>query len=276
MATAPSASPRGAAPVLFISHGAPTFALEPGALGPRLTKLGEQLDGVAAVLVVSPHWQTPGVRVMATAAPETIHDFGGFPRALYEMRYPARGAPEVAAEAARLLRQAGFDVTLDERRGLDHGTWVPLRYLLPRGNVPVFQVSMPMDLDPAGAFRLGQALAPLRKRGVLIVGSGSLTHNLHEVRQDAVEDAKYAREFARWVADAVAAGARQRLVDYRRLAPHAERAHPTDEHFLPLMVAMGASAETETPERIEGGMTYGTLSMDSYAWGVPRDGALSA
>jgi 4,5-DOPA dioxygenase extradiol len=264
---------RDAAPALFISHGAPTFALEPGILGPRLTALGEQLKGLSAVLVVSPHWQTPGIRVMTTARPETIHDFGGFPRALYEMRYEARGDPGMAAEAARLLRAAGFDVALDEQRGLDHGTWVPLRYLLPRADVPVFQVSLPKDLDPAGAFRLGATLAPLRERGVLIVGSGSLTHNLHEVFQDAVEDAKYAREFAKWVADAVAARAKDRLVDYRRLAPHAARAHPTDEHFLPLLVAMGASAATETPEHIEGGMTYGVLSMDSYGWGLPQGSA---
>ena len=268
MAAETSPAQRGTAPALFISHGAPTFALEPGLLGPQLTKLGGQLHGLAAVLVVSPHWQTPGIRVMTTAAPETIHDFGGFPRALYEMRYPARGEPAIAAEAALLLREAGFEVALDEKRGLDHGTWVPLRYLLPRADVPVFQVSMPMDLDPAGAFRLGHALAPLRERGVLIVGSGSLTHNLYEFRQD-VKDPEYARDFAEWVAKAVVTRAADRLVDYRRLAPHAERAHPTDEHFLPLLVAMGASAETEIPRHIEGGMTYGTLSMDSYGWGLP-------
>jgi 4,5-DOPA dioxygenase extradiol len=262
-----------AAPALFISHGAPTFALEPGILGPRLTALGEQLKGISAVLVVSPHWQTPGIRVMTTARPETIHDFGGFPSALYDMRYEAHGDPGMAAEAARLLREAGFDVTLDDRRGLDHGTWVPLRYLLPRANVPVFQVSLPKDLDPAGAFRMGAALAPLRKRGVLIVGSGSLTHNLHEVFHNAGEDAKYAQEFAKWVADAVMARAKERLVDYRRLAPHAARAHPTDEHFLPLLVAMGASGAAEPPEHIEGGMTYGVLSMDSYGWGLPRGSA---
>jgi 4,5-DOPA dioxygenase extradiol len=270
MAIETSPAHRGAAPALFISHGAPTFALEPGLLGPQLTKLGGQLNGLAAVLVVSPHWQTPGIRVMTTATPETIHDFGGFPRALYEMRYAARGEPAIAAEAALLLREAGFDVALDEKRGLDHGTWVPLRYLLPRANVPVFQVSMPVDLDPAGAFRLGHALAPLRARGVLVMGSGSLTHNLYEFRQDAVEDAKYAQEFALWVADAVIARAADRLADYRRLAPHARRAHPTDEHFLPLLVAMGASSEAEIPRRIEGGMTYGTLSMDSYGWGLPQ------
>jgi 4,5-DOPA dioxygenase extradiol len=261
-------APPKAAPALFISHGAPTFALEPGILGPRLTSLGEKLDGIKAVLVVSPHWQTRGIHVMTTPAPETIHDFGGFPRELYALRYPARGEPGIGADAARLLREAGFEVTLDGRRGLDHGTWVPMRFLLPEANVPVFQVSMPVDLDPEGALRLGRALAPLRKRGVLIVGSGSLTHNLHEFRQD-VKDPEYAREFASWIADAVVARAGKKLVDYRRLAPHAERAHPTEEHFLPLLVAMGASSDDEIPQRIEGGMTYGTLSMDSYAWGAP-------
>ncbi|HZY32838.1 MAG TPA: class III extradiol ring-cleavage dioxygenase, partial [Rhodanobacter sp.] len=119
------------APSLFISHGSPMFALEPGQLGPNLRAIGQALCGITAVLVVSPHWQTRGVRVGASAAPETIHDFGGFPTPLYQLQYPAPGAPTLAQDAARLLEQAGFAVTLDERRGLDHGAWVPLRYLFP-------------------------------------------------------------------------------------------------------------------------------------------------
>lgn len=250
------------------------FALEPGVLGPNLRAVGQSLRGVSAVLVVSPHWQTRGVRVGSSNAPETIHDFGGFPPPLYQLRYPAPGAPTLAQDAAQLLAQAGFDVALDERRGLDHGAWVPLRYLFPGADVPVFQVSLPQSIDAAGALRLGQALAPLRERGVLVVGSGSLTHNLYEFRQ-AIRNPEYAQEFVDWVRDAVAARDVEALVDYRRRAPHAERAHPTEEHYLPLLVAMGASAGTDAARLVEGGMTYGVLSMDSFAFGLPDAAAAS-
>lgn len=257
------------APSLFISHGSPMFALEPGLLGPNLRAIGAALSGIHAVLVVSPHWQTRGVRVGSSAAPETIHDFGGFPAPLYQLQYPAPGAPALAQDAARLLASAGFDVTLDERRGLDHGAWVPLRYLFPAADVPVFQVSLPQHIDAAGALRLGQALAPLRERGVLVVGSGSLTHNLYEFRQH-IRDPEYAQQFADWVRDAVAARDVAALVDYRRRAPHGERAHPTEEHYLPLLVAVGASSSTDAAQLVEGGMTYGVLSMDSFAFGLPH------
>jgi 4,5-DOPA dioxygenase extradiol len=256
------------APVLFISHGAPTFAVEPGMLGPKLQALGQHLTGVNAVLVVSPHWQTSGVCVMTTSQPETVHDFGGFPAELYQLRYPAPGAPDQALEAARLLTEAGFSVSLDDRRGFDHGAWVPMRHLLPDARLPSFQVSMPQDLDAAGALRLGRALAPLRERGVLVIGSGSLTHNLYEVRR-TTDEASYAVEFAQWARQAVLEHRTDSLLDYRRQAPHALRAHPTEEHYVGLLVAVGASDETDLPTIIEGGMTYGVLSMDSFAWGCP-------
>jgi 4,5-DOPA dioxygenase extradiol len=150
------------APVWFMSHGAPTFAIEPGVVVAQLQRLGAELTGVKAVLVVSPHWQTRGPEVMTTLAPETIHDFGGFPPALYQLQYPAPGAPHIATEAARPLSAAGYEVTLNAQRGFDHGAWVPLRYLLPRADLPVFQVSMPVDLDTSGAQKLGQTLAALR------------------------------------------------------------------------------------------------------------------
>lgn len=257
------------APVFFISHGAPTFALEPGLLGPLLGDLGRRLPDVNAVLVVSPHWQTRDVHVMTTPKPETIHDFGGFPAALYDLQYPALGHPQYATEAGRLLTEAGWTVGLDGRRGLDHGAWVPLMHLLPDAGVPVFQVSMPHDLDSASAVQLGRAIAPLRDRGVMIVASGSMTHNLHEYRQSGAKEEGYAIEFTCWVRQAVVQHAIQRMVDYRHLAPHAQRAHPTDEHFLPLLVALGARSDFETPLVIAGGITNGILSMESYAWGVP-------
>lgn len=255
------------APVFFISHGAPTFALDPGQLGAHLRAMGQQLGGIKAVLVVSPHWQTRALQVLTTPKPETIHDFGGFPAALYQLQYPAPGQPELALEAQRLLAQAGWPVTADAKRGLDHGAWVPLWHLLPQATVPVFQVSMPHQLDTAGALALGRALAPLRDQGVLIVGSGSLTHNLYDLQPPASSAAAYAVEFAHWIRNAVNRADVDALLDYRLRAPHAERAHPTQEHFLPLLVALGASQGAEAAQVIAGDITYGVLSMESYVWG---------
>ncbi|MBP6483965.1 MAG: dioxygenase [Rhodoferax sp.] len=254
------------APVFFISHGAPTFALEPGLLGPQLQNLGSQLAGVKAVLVVSPHWQTRDVRVSTTPNPETVHDFGGFPAALYALQYPAPGAPELASAAARLLTDAGFATGPDALRGLDHGAWVPLYHLLPHANVPVFQVSMPVSLTTAQAVDMGRALAPLRAQGVVIVASGSMTHNLYEIRQPDAKPEPYAQEFAAWVRTAVLAHAVHPLINYRTEAPHAARAHPTQEHFLPLLVALGAQQDGDTVQVLDGGITHGVLSMESYVW----------
>jgi 4,5-DOPA dioxygenase extradiol len=256
------------APVLFISHGAPTFALEPGLLGPRLRTLGRQLPELKAVLVVSPHWQTKDVMVMSTALPETVHDFGGFPSSLYALQYRAAGQPELAQEAARLLNAAGFAANCDDRRGLDHGAWVPLLHLLPEAKVPVFQVSMPLGLSTRQAVKLGQALAPLRNQGVLIVASGSMTHNLYDVRQSGARPEAYAQEFATWVRTAVLAKGVKQLLDYRAEAPYAERAHPSEEHFLPLLVAMGATTEADQVSVLDGGISNGALSMESYVWGL--------
>jgi 4,5-DOPA dioxygenase extradiol len=255
------------APALFVSHGAPTFALEPGLLGPKLTQLGQQLSGLTAVAVVSAHWQTPGVQVMRTPKPETIHDFGGFPPALYRLQYPAPGAPALAGDTAALLEAAGFDVSFDDGRGLDHGVWVPMLYLLPAARIPVFQVSLPLAFDAENALKLGRALRPLRQQGVLVMGSGSLTHNLREVGQTDPNRTRYALEFTSWIRRHVRERGLSALTDYRRRAPHAERAHPTEEHFLPLMVAVGASDNDDAIDVIEGGMTYGVLSMESYVFG---------
>jgi 4,5-DOPA dioxygenase extradiol len=259
-------------PALFISHGSPMFALEPGLLGPQLAQLGRQLSDVSAVLVVSAHWQTRGVSVSATAAPETVHDFGGFPAELYRLQYPAAGAPALANEAAELLAAAGFNVSVNERRGLDHGAWVPLLHMFPRAGVPVFQVSMPVDLDTAGALRLGAALAPLRRRNVLFVGSGGLTHNLHDYfsGSGAAAGSAYAPQFASWVRQRLQARNGAELQRYRSLAPQAARAHPSEEHFLPLLVTFGASNDGDSFLPIDGGIDHGVLSMESFAWGLPE------
>ena len=262
------------APALFVSHGSPMFALEPGVLGPNLQHLGHALSDLTAIAVVSPHWQTAGVHVSSTASPTTIHDFGGFPAPLYALQYTPAGIPALASDVQALLTAHGFRARLDLHRGLDHGAWVPLRYIKPDADVPVLQVSMPRDLDAAGALRLGQALAPLRNRGVLVVGSGSLTHNLYEFRQH-IRDPEYAEAFANWVADAVARHDTASLLRYRELAPFGQRAHPTEEHFLPLLVALGASNADERRQLVPGGMTHGVLSMDSFGFGLPVDTAFA-
>jgi 4,5-DOPA dioxygenase extradiol len=256
-------------PVLFVSHGSPMFAVEPGLAGPQLARLGATLPRPRAVLVLSPHWMTPGgVRVTTSTAPATIHDFGGFPPELYEIQYPAPGAPDIAARALELLRAAGWNAAPDPQRGLDHGAWVPVRHLYPRADVPVVQVSMPRDLDAAGAVRLGRALSPLADEDVLLVGSGSITHNLFEVfRAPGVTEAGYAREFVDWARQAVTKHDEHALVDYLHSAPHAQRAHPTSEHYLPLPFAYGAATPDAPVQVIDGGMTHGVLAMDAYLFG---------
>jgi 4,5-DOPA dioxygenase extradiol len=176
----------------------------------------------------------------------------------------------LAAEVVALLVAAGIEASVDARRGLDHGAWVPLRYIAPAADVPVLQVSLPHSIDTAGALRLGEALRPLRDAGVLVIGSGSLTHNLYEFRSH-IADPDYAQVFADWVAAAVARRDVAALVDYRARAPHAARAHPTEEHYLPLLVALGASDADEPGTVIAGGMTYGVLSMDSFGFGLAAD-----
>ncbi|QCB47963.1 class III extradiol ring-cleavage dioxygenase [Hydrogenophaga sp. PAMC20947] len=256
-------------PVVFVSHGSPMFAVDPGIAGPALTALGQQLPRPKAVLIVSPHWMTPEPRVTTSIAPPTVHDFGGFPPALYGLDYPAPGQPALAGRAIAVLRAVGWAAEADPQRGLDHGAWVPLSYLFPQADVPVFQVSLPARLDGAQAYAFGQALAPLADEGVLIVGSGSLTHNLYEVRfdtPDAVGEA-YALGFSAWIQETLASHDHERLQQTMALAPQALRAHPTPEHLWPLMVAAGAAGTDAPVSRIEGGMTYGVLSMDGFLFG---------
>ena len=254
-------------PSLFVSHGAPTFAIEPGLAGAQLRALGQALTRPRAVVVISPHWMTRDVEITATHRPDTIHDFGGFPRALYALQYPVSGSPELATQIQRQLALQGIAAKLDPGRGLDHGAWVPLMHLFPEADVPVVQVSLPCETDEAQAFHLGQALAPLAQDGVLIVGSGSLTHNLDEFRSGEVEVAGYVQEFSAWVRHTVQDGNMTRLVQAMELAPHATRAHPTTEHFLPLLVAAGAASHPGTVTVMDGGIRHGVLAMESYVFG---------
>jgi 4,5-DOPA dioxygenase extradiol len=253
-------------PSVFLSHGAPTFALEPGLAGPQLAALARELPRPQAVLLVSPHWMTLEPTVGLTAHPETIHDFGGFGPALHQIHYAAPGHPVLANRTIEVLREAGWSPRAHEARGLDHGAWVPMRHMYPAADVPVFQVSLPSQLDADGAWLFGRALAPLAEEGVLIVGSGSLTHNLSEFMHRSVDDATYVHEFSAWVRDAVMRSDSDRLRRTLMDAPHARRAHPSSEHFLPLLVASGSAVEPWTATVIEGGITHGVLSMDGFVF----------
>jgi 4,5-DOPA dioxygenase extradiol len=258
-------------PSLFISHGAPTFAIEPGRAGPQLAALGRRLERPRAIVVVSPHWTTRGIKVTGAAQPKTIHDFGGFDPKLYDITYPASGDRVLADRIVSLLSDAGWPASLDTQRGLDHGAWVPLLHLYPQADVPVLQISMPVDLDSARAFELGRALAPLADEGVLVIGSGSLTHNLYEFREGVADEAGYAREFTHWIRDAVRAGDSDRIVNALERAPHAKRAHPTPDHYLPLAVALGAANSQLPVTVLDGGIVHGVLSMESYVFGREVD-----
>lgn len=254
-------------PTLFVSHGPPTFALEPGKAGPLLADLGKRLPRPKAVLVVSPHWMTRDVQITGSLRPSTVHDFGGFPAPLYEIEYPAPGHPELAARAAELLKAAGWNPSLNAQRGLDHGAWVPLIYLFPQADIPVFQVSMPIDLDCASALEFGAALSPLADEGVLIIGSGSLTHNLSEFRGNSSAEASYVGEFVAWIRQAVQSSDRGKIAQALAQAPHAHRAHPSSDHFLPLPFAFGAAQKNQAVTILPGGIVHAVLSMESYVFG---------
>ena len=255
-------------PAVFVSHGSPMHALEAGATGKAWAALGARLPRPRALLIASAHWEEAAPKLTGAARPETIHDFYGFPQPLYEIRYPAPGAPAVAARAMALLADAGLPASIDAERGLDHGAWSPLLYAYPQADVPVVQVSVQTHLGPRHHLALGRALAPLAGEGVLLVGSGHLTHNLRElrsVRETGVgEAAPYVKEFQEWVRACIAAHDLDRLADYRSLSPAGVRAHPTEEHFLPLFVALGAAAADFRAERFVDHVEGGVLAMDAY------------
>ncbi|MBP6345290.1 class III extradiol ring-cleavage dioxygenase [Neisseriaceae bacterium CLB008] len=266
-------------PVLFVSHGSPMMAIEPGVVGPKLQDLGQKLlarHTIKAVLVVSAHWQTESsVGITAQAQPGVIHDFYGFPPALYELDYDTAGAPDWAMTLHGLLAAAGVPAQLSQDRGLDHGAWVPLRYLFPEADQAVVQMALPHPLSGQQAYDLGRLLQPLRDQGVLIVGSGSLTHNLRDLGRSALA-APYVIEFTQWIKEKLASKDVASIVDYRVLAPHAVRAHPSEEHFLPLLVALGASVGSDAVAVMEGGIEYEALSMDGFVFSAEADAYLNS
>lgn len=254
-------------PSLFVSHGSPMTAIQPSPARDFFLTVAKDLPRPKAILVATAHFESEAPLLSADEKPEMIYDFGGFPKPLFEIVYPAPGAPELALRATRLLRDGGYKAHAVVNRGYDHGTWVPLSLMYPQADIPVVQISVQPELGSAHHVELGRALAPLREEGVMIVGSGSLTHNLWELARSGrdinapVRD--WVRDFTEWVAGKVESGAVEDIADYRARAPFARENHPRDEHFLPLPFAMGAGAGAKG-RRIHASYDYGLLAMDAY------------
>lgn len=255
-------------PVIFIGHGSPMNALEQNDFTKRLARWGQELPRPAAILSVSAHWLSTGVTgVNIQANPETIHDFGGFPPALHAMQYPAPGHPTLAHEVATLVRQTSVQET--ERWGLDHGTWTVLKHMYPKADVPVFQLSIDYSRPADFHYAIGQELRELRKKGVLVMGSGNVVHNLRATER-VPANAKASQPWAQQFDDAVATALSDRddlaLLKYQGL-PGAGIAVATPDHYYPFLYALGAADATEKTQTIYEGFQGGTLSMRCVQWG---------
>ncbi|HRK25596.1 MAG TPA: class III extradiol ring-cleavage dioxygenase [Beijerinckiaceae bacterium] len=260
-----------ALPVLFVSHGAPNLVLHASPAHDFLQGLGKALPRPRAIVVITAHFMTRAPAVTADAAPETIHDFGGFEPELYQMTYKAPGAPELAADCLAALAEAGIDAQAVSNRGFDHGTWVPLMLMYPKADIPVVQLSVQPKAGPEHHLKLGMALRRLGEQGILVIGSGALTHNLGEVFGGTYGFADpapaWVQDFGEWMCEHVEAGDTAALLDYRARAPHAVRNHPTEEHLLPLFSAIGA-ADGRPGRRLHSSAQYGVLMMDVFGFGM--------
>ena len=244
-------------PSVFVSHGSPALAIEPGPSRDFLKNLGARLGRPKAIVCVSAHWETEEVAVSLDPQPETVHDFSGFPPELYRMQYPAPGDSALGRRILELLPGArGI-----ERHGFDHGVWSPLILMYPDAGIPVVEISVQPHRDAAHHYAVGQALAPLKHEGVLIMGSGSATHNLREIGRSG----PHITEFESWMCEAVEQGRAADLIRYEELAPYARRNHPTPEHLLPLFAPLGASGGRpgEVLNRV---YEYASLSMAAFLW----------
>ncbi len=255
---------------LFVSHGAPNLILHNTEAKLFLESYGRTLGKPRAILMVTAHFEASRPTLTNGAHPGMIYDFGGFEPELRTVNYSAPGSPEVASEAFKLLDEAGFSPAFADR-GFDHGTWVPLVLLRPEADIPVVQLSVEPDKGAAYHLKLGQALKPLAESGVLIIGSGAATHNLHEFfrgqyRPDSPAP-DWVKSFGEWLDRKITAGDTEALVQYRMLAPNGAKNHPTEEHLLPLFVAMGAAGAGAHGTRVHTSQEYGVLMMDAYSFG---------
>jgi 4,5-DOPA dioxygenase extradiol len=248
-------------PAIFVSHGAPTLPFDDVPARDFLRGLGAQLGKPRAILIVSAHWETDVPMTNSVAVNDTIHDFGGFPQALYDIRYPARGDALLAREVTALTGGR-----LDTMRGLDHGAWVPLMLMYPQADVPVVQLSLQTHQGVGHHIALGRALAKLRDDNVLVMGAGSFVHNLRRIAPPGSPEPDWSKQFSDWMHEKLLAGDEVALADYRARAPQAVMAHPTDEHLLPLFFAYGAGGEKSKAARLHSSATFGSLRMDAYSF----------
>ncbi|KAJ0972133.1 hypothetical protein J5N97_020092 [Dioscorea zingiberensis] len=260
----------------FLSHGSPTLSIDESVPARAFFKQwkSQVLDTIPrAILMVSGHWETSVPTVNVISGPnDTIYDFYGFPKSMYKLKYPAPGAPDVARRVKKLLQDAGFGpVKEDKTRGLDHGAWVPLMFMYPEANIPVCQLSIQTEQDGTYHYNMGKALAPLRDEGVLVLGSGSTTHNLRTInRTNDTAPAKWALEFDTWLTESLINGRYEDVNQYDKKAPNGKMAHPWPDHFYPLHVALGAAGEKAKAELIHSSWTNGTLSYSSYRFSTPN------
>ena len=254
-------------PAIFLGHGNPMNALSHNAYTDAWAALGRSIPRPAAVLAISAHWYVPYCAVTANAAPRTIHDFGGFPKALYQVEYPAPGSPDLAHRVQALLAPA--PVGFDDSWGLDHGTWSVLIHLFPEADIPVVQLSIDKRQPPAFHYETGRRLMPLRDEGVLVIGSGNIVHNLaaYAWGEQPVRPFDWAERFEHQVRTALVQGDRASVVDYERFGQDAMRSVPTPDHYLPLLYVLGLRRETDPLACPVRGMDGGSISMLAVQFG---------
>nr|AJD87535.1 DODA2 [Mirabilis jalapa] len=252
----------------YISHGTPLMTIDKSV--PARSFLQNWKDNVyskkpKSILVISAHWEThlPAVNAVADNT-HLIYDFYGFPAPMYQLKYPAPGSPDLARRVQELVTGSGLECVIDKKRGLDHGSWVPLMFMYPEADIPVCQLSVQSHLDGEHHFKLGRALAPLKEEGVLIIGSGSSVHPSNDTPQASTGVAPWAAEFDTWLKDALTSGRYEDVDNYKTKAPHWKLAHPWPKHFYPLHVAMGASGENSRAELIHNSWEHGTLGYACY------------
>lgn len=255
-------------PAIFVSHGAPDLSLHPSPARTFLTQLGNRLGQPQAILMISAHWGTHQPTVSTVKQPDTIHDFWGFDRRLNAIDYQAKGAPQLADKVIQLFNNAGIKISTNSTRGFDHGAWNPLMLMYSDADIPVTQLSIQPNQTPEHHLQIGKILAPLRQEGVLIIASGSATHNLKMFGKYPIDapPPNWVTDFSQWLSKTLQQGDIQALLKYRQLAPYAKQNHPSQEHLLPLFVALGAGGESTNIVELHSSYTYGVLSMASYAF----------
>lgn len=250
---------------LFLAHGSPMLALTDIPAQRFLKELGDKIPAPKGIVILSPHWETDGQKISAPGTLKTIHDFYGFPKPLYDITYPANASAELVGQVTSLLKTAGIDAKEDTTWGLDHGAWVPLSLLYPKLSVPVVELSLPHGSTPESVHALGRSLAPLAGQGILLIGSGSTTHNLREIAREGAPVPPWAKDFDEWIDEGLRRGDISWFADLNG-APEFRRAHPTEEHLLPLFFAMGAAGRDVPAKLLHRSYSHGSISMSYYSF----------